>query len=133
MPTSLGQFIHRHSLVFAPILKARRNHPTPHSPSIAVRLKFTRLMKVHFRYGLYACGHPRSGSGATFIRRCFRVSVTIHTYAIATQSTNLLLWQDSHLLGTDRLSQRIFRFVAIRTAQNGISSSKSRLKLELSP
>ncbi len=39
--------------------------------------------EVHLRYGLYACAHPRSRSGATFIRRCSRVSVTFHAYAIA--------------------------------------------------
>lgn len=60
--------------------------------------------KVHLRYGLCVRARPRSGSGATFIRRCFRVSVTFHTYAIATQATNLFLRQDSRLLETEQLS-----------------------------
>jgi hypothetical protein len=47
--------------------------------------------EIHLRYGLYACARPRSGSGATFIRRCFRASVAIHAYVIATQATNQLL------------------------------------------
>jgi hypothetical protein len=89
--------IHREPLAFAPILNARRDHRTPDSPSIAVRLKFTRLVKVHFRYGLHACARPPSGSGATFVRRCSRASVTFHAYAIATQLTNRVLRQDSHL------------------------------------
>jgi len=65
------------------------------------------------RYGLYACAHPLSRSGATFIRRCSRASVTLHTYAIATQATNQLLWQDFHLQVTEQLL----------CAQNGMSSS----------
>ena len=63
IPASRGWFIHRDSLAFVPIVKARRDHPTPRTPSIAARLKFTRLVKVHFRYGLHACWHPQSGSG----------------------------------------------------------------------
>ena len=43
-----------------------------------------------------------SRSGATFIRRCSRVSVALHAYAIATQATNQLLWQDSHLQETEQ-------------------------------
>ena len=31
-------------------------------------------------------------------RHCSHVSVAIHAYAVATQATNQLLWQDSHLL-----------------------------------
>jgi hypothetical protein len=55
-------------------------------------------------YGLYACARPLSGSGATFVRRCSRMLVALHTYAIATQATNRFLWQDSHLLVTEQLS-----------------------------
>ena len=62
--------------------------------------------EIHSRYGLYACARPLSGSGATFIRRCSRASVTIHAYVIATQATNRLLWQDFHLQDAERLSVR---------------------------
>ena len=58
------------------------------------------------RYGLYACAHPRTGSGATFVRRCSRVSVTLNAYAIATQATNRLLRQDFHLREVEQLSMR---------------------------
>jgi len=46
------------------------------------------------------------GQGPRFIRHCFRVSVTIHAYAIATQATNQLLWQDFHLQETEQQSNR---------------------------
>lgn len=37
-------------------------------------------------------------------RRCSRVSVALHAYAIATQATSLFLWQDFHLQDTEQLS-----------------------------
>src|SRR5216684_1511042 len=58
--------------------------------------------EVHLRYGLCSCARPRSG--ATFFRRCSHVSVALHAYAIATQATSLLLWQDFHLQETEQLS-----------------------------
>gem|GEM_PF-6822179 len=91
------------TLAFVPFLQTRRDHPTPCSPSILAWLTVTRLVQVHFRYGLYIRARPRSGFGTTFIRCCFRVSVAIHTYTIATQPTNRLLWQDSHLQDTEQL------------------------------
>jgi 4-diphosphocytidyl-2C-methyl-D-erythritol kinase len=47
--------------------------------------------EVHLRYGLCSCARPRSGSGATFFRRCSRASVALDAYAIATQATSLFL------------------------------------------
>src|SRR5229473_4138068 len=60
--------------------------------------------EVHLRYGLCSCARPRSGSGATFFRRCSHVSVALHANSIATQATSLLLWQDFHLQETEQLS-----------------------------
>lgn len=68
------------------------------------------------RYGLYACAHPLSGSGATFVRHCSHVSVTLHAYAIATQATNRFLWQDSHLQETEQLAMRSERDVIVADA-----------------
>lgn len=65
------------------------------------------------RYGLYACAHPLARSGVTFIRRCSRISVALHTYAIATQATNRLLRQDSHLQETEQLSVHSKRNVVV--------------------
>jgi len=95
------------SLAFVPILRTQRDHFRPCSPSIPAWLTLTRLVKVHLRYGLCSCARPRSGSGATFIRRCSCVSVALHTYAIATQSTNLLLRQDFHLQETERFNSSL--------------------------
>jgi len=69
------------------------------------------------RYGLYACARPRSGSGATLIRHCSHVSVAIHVYAVATQATNRLLWQDSHLQVTEQQSNRSEWHVVICDAE----------------
>jgi hypothetical protein len=55
------------------------------------------------RYGLHACARPLARSGATFIRRCSHAKVTLNVYAIATQATNRLLRQDSHLQETEQL------------------------------
>jgi hypothetical protein len=85
----------------------------PRSPSMTAWLTFTRLVKVHLRYGLCNCARPRTGSGATFVRRCSRVSVALNTYAIATQSTNLLLRQDFHLQETEQLAMRSGRNVPV--------------------
>ncbi len=69
--------------------------------------------EVHLRYGLCACALPRSGSRATFVRRCSRVSVTFHAYAIATQATNQLLRQDFHLQDPEQLAMRSERNVFV--------------------
>ncbi|CAE13335.1 unnamed protein product [Photorhabdus laumondii subsp. laumondii TTO1] len=66
--------IRHDSLIFAPVLQTRRNHPTPHFPSITVWLKFTKLVQVHL---LHTCVLPLSRSRDTFIQRCSRASVTL--------------------------------------------------------
>lgn len=43
------------------------------------------------------------------------MSVTLHTYAIATQATNRFLWQDSHLLVTEQLSVHSKGFAVVAT------------------
>jgi hypothetical protein len=70
------------------------------------------------RYGLYACAHPPSRSRVTFIRRCSRVSVAIHAYAIATQATNQLLRQDSHLQETEQLFEPLRTEMDLRRLQH---------------
>src|SRR5262249_45064838 len=45
-------FVHPPEITaFVPVLKTRRNHPTPRSPSISARLKFTRLMRFTYVTG----------------------------------------------------------------------------------
>lgn len=72
------------------------------------------------RYGLYACAYPLARSGVTFIRHCSHVSVAIHAYAIATQATNQLLWQDFHLQVTEQLPMRSERDIVVRDALVGV-------------
>lgn len=108
--------IHHDALAFVPVLETRRNHPTPHSPSMNVWLTFTRLVQVHFRYGLHTCALPLSGVGGhvypALLPGFGRPPHVRHRYAV--KLTNYC----GRTLTCKTLS-------SLRTAQNGMSSSES--------